>query len=139
MNICVFGSASEDIGEQYKKDTEAICKALAECGNNLVFGGGGTGLMGAAARGFAAGGGNIYGFIPTFIVDKDVEPPFGKCTSLVETKTMHERYLNLRNRYREITTPGPEIESMYNDMLLARNLRDSLGALIGQSWMGEDY
>lgn len=51
MNICVFGSASEDIGEQYKKDTEAICKALAECGNNLVFGGGGTGLMGAAARG----------------------------------------------------------------------------------------
>ena len=40
MNICVFGSASEDIGEQYKKDTEAICKALAECGNNLVFGGG---------------------------------------------------------------------------------------------------
>lgn len=91
MNICVFGSASEDIGEQYKKDTEEICKALAECGNDLVFGGGGTGLMGAAARGFAAGGGNIYGFIPTFIVDKDVEPPFGKCTTLVETKTMHER------------------------------------------------
>lgn len=28
MNICVFGSASEDIGEQYKKDTEEICKAL---------------------------------------------------------------------------------------------------------------
>lgn len=95
MNICVFGSASEDIGEQYKKDTEAICKALAECGDNLVFGGGGTGLMGAAARGFAAGGGNIYGFIPTFIVDKDVEPPFGKCTSLVETKTMHERKRNM--------------------------------------------
>ena len=54
-------------------------------------------------------------------------------------EAMHERYLNLRNRYREITTPGPEIESVYNDMLLARNLRDSLGALIGQSWLGEDY
>lgn len=54
-------------------------------------------------------------------------------------EAMHERYLNLRNRYREITTQGPEIESVYNDMLLARNLRDSLGALIGQSWMGEDY
>lgn len=139
MNICVFGSASEDIGEQYKKDTEAICKALAKCGNNLVFGGGGTGLMGAAARGFAAGGGNIYGFIPTFIVDKDVEPPFDKCTSLVETKTMHERYLNLRNRYRKLNTEGPELDSVYNNMQLARNLRDSLGALIGQSWLGEDY
>lgn len=54
-------------------------------------------------------------------------------------EAMHERYLNLRNRYREITTPGPEIESVYNDMQLARNLRDSLGALIGQSWLGEDY
>jgi len=139
VNICVFGSASEDIGEQYKKDTEAICKALAKCGNNLVFGGGGTGLMGAAARGFAAGGGNIYGFIPTFIVDKDVEPPFDKCTSLVETKTMHERYLNLRNRYRKLNTEGPELDSVYNNMQLARNLRDSLGALIGQSWLGEDY
>lgn len=52
---------------------------------------------------------------------------------------MHERYLNLRNRYRKLNTEGPELDSVYNNMQLARNLRDSLGALIGQSWMGEDY
>ena len=52
---------------------------------------------------------------------------------------MHERYLNLRNRYRKLNTEGPELDFVYNNMQLARNLRDSLGALIGQSWMGEDY
>lgn len=52
---------------------------------------------------------------------------------------MHERYLNLRNRYRKLNTEGSELDSVYNNMQLARNLRDSLGALIGQSWMGEDY
>lgn len=54
-------------------------------------------------------------------------------------EAMHERYLNLRNRYRKLNTEGPELDSVYNNMQLARNLRDSLGALIGQSWMGEDY
>ena len=52
---------------------------------------------------------------------------------------MHERYLNLRNRYRKLNTEGPELDSVYNDMQLARNLRNSLGDLIGQSWLGEDY
>lgn len=52
---------------------------------------------------------------------------------------MHVRYLNLRNRYREINTEGPELESAYNDMRLARSLRDSFGALVGENWMGEDY
>lgn len=52
---------------------------------------------------------------------------------------MHERYLNLRNRYRKLNTEGPELDSVYNNMQLARNLRNSLGALIGQSWLGEDY
>lgn len=52
---------------------------------------------------------------------------------------MHERYLNLRNRYRKLNTEGSELDSVYNNMQLARNLRDSLGALIGQSWLGEDY
>lgn len=52
---------------------------------------------------------------------------------------MHERYLDLRNRYRKLNTEGSELDSVYNNMQLARNLRDSLGALIGQSWLGEDY
>ena len=54
-------------------------------------------------------------------------------------EAMHERYLNLRDHYREIDTEGPALESAYSEMRLARNLRNSLGALIGQSWMGEDY
>lgn len=54
-------------------------------------------------------------------------------------EAMHERYLNLRTRYRKINTDGPELDSVYNDMQLSCNLRNSFGALIGQSWLGEDY
>lgn len=54
-------------------------------------------------------------------------------------QAMNERYLNLRNRYRKLNTEGPELDSVYNNMQLARNLRNSLGALIGQSWLDEDY
>ena len=54
-------------------------------------------------------------------------------------QAMNERYLNLRNRYRKLNAEGPELDSVYNNMQLARNLRNSLGALIGQSWLDEDY
>lgn len=54
-------------------------------------------------------------------------------------QAMNERYLNLRNRYRKLNTEGPELDSVYNNMQLARNLRNSLGVLIGQSWLDEDY
>lgn len=54
-------------------------------------------------------------------------------------QAMNERYLNLRNRYRKLNTEGPELDSVYNNMQLARNLRNSLGALIGQSRLDEDY
>ena len=52
MRICVYGAASPTIDEKYIKKTELMGELLAKRGHSLVFGGGGNGLMGAAARGF---------------------------------------------------------------------------------------
>jgi gluconate 5-dehydrogenase len=59
MNICVFGAASDKIDEKYIKIVENLGEILAKRGHNLVFGAGGSGLMGAAARGCKKGGGKI--------------------------------------------------------------------------------
>lgn len=59
MNICVFGAASTKTGPEYIEAVEAMGKAMAERGHKLVYGAGAHGLMGAAARGFKAGGGEV--------------------------------------------------------------------------------
>ncbi|MGN1203029.1 MAG: TIGR00730 family Rossman fold protein, partial [Eubacterium sp.] len=56
MNICVFGAASSEIDKKYIDAVEIMGESLAKAGHNLVFGAGGQGLMGAAARGFKKGG-----------------------------------------------------------------------------------
>ena len=66
MKICIFGAASAHIDKIYIEETEKLAKKLAQKGHSLVFGAGATGLMGAAARGFKAGGGFVHGVIPEF-------------------------------------------------------------------------
>lgn len=47
--------------------------------------------MGAAAKGFNNGNGKIYGIIPSFFKENDIEPIYDKCNRLIYTKTMAER------------------------------------------------
>lgn len=91
MNICVYGSASDKINKCYIKAVEDLGIEIAKRGMNLVFGAGGNGLMGAAARGVMAGGGHITGVIPEFFKDEKIEAIFDSCDTLILTKTMHER------------------------------------------------
>ena len=91
MKICIFGAASAHIDSIYIKAVEELGKKLAKQGHTLVFGAGATGLMGAAARGFTAGGGEIIGVIPEFFRDEAVEQIYPECTRLIYTKTMSER------------------------------------------------
>ena len=51
MNICVFGAARDEIGENFMALGTALGRELAARGHTLVFGAGGHGMMGAAARG----------------------------------------------------------------------------------------
>ncbi len=91
MKICVFGAASNEIDNSYIAEVEKLGEAMAKRGHSLVFGAGGHGLMGAAARGVRKGGGDVFGVIPHFFRDENIEEIFGDCTELIFTETMAER------------------------------------------------
>lgn len=91
MNICVFGAASSEIDDKYIKAVELMGETLAKAGHNLVFGAGGQGLMGAAARGFKKGNAKLVGVIPDFFKDADIEAIYEECDELIYTESMRER------------------------------------------------
>lgn len=91
MKICVYGAASSTIDKEYIKKVEQMGGEMVARGHSLVFGGGGNGLMGAAARGVRAAGGHILGVIPKFFDDEKVEAVFEFCDELIEPDTMRER------------------------------------------------
>jgi hypothetical protein len=91
MKICVFGASSMHLQEIYIKTVEELGEKLAGRGHSLVFGAGGTGLMGAAARGVKRAGGYIHGVVPSFFKERGIEQLFDGCDKLTYTETMRER------------------------------------------------
>lgn len=91
MKICVYGAASSAIDKEFITKVEEMGKQMVQRGHSLVFGGGGNGLMGAAARGVREAGGYILGVIPKFFEDENVEALYPHCDELVEPDTMRER------------------------------------------------
>lgn len=91
MKICIFGAASAHIDRKYIDKVEALGEELAKRGHSLVFGCGGSGLMGAAARGFKRGGGYVHGVVPSFFRDEGVEQLFLESDKITYTATMSER------------------------------------------------
>ena len=91
MKICVFGAASAAIDQSYIDAVERLTEEMARRWHSLVFGAGGSGLMGAAARGTKRGGGDIHGVIPNFFREERLESIFSECDKLTFTETMAER------------------------------------------------
>lgn len=91
MNICVYGAASARIDKKYTDEVYKLGSEMAHRGHALVFGAGGTGVMGAAAHGVADAGGKIYGFIPEFFKKDLVERLYLDCTEIKFTQDMRER------------------------------------------------
>lgn len=91
MRICVYGGASVKIDPDYIRATEALGEKMAKRGHDLVFGAGGTGLMGAIAKGVSDGGGNVLGVIPRFFLGENVEIVSDHCDEVIYTDTMRER------------------------------------------------
>lgn len=87
-NICVYGAASNQVAEEYKRKVKELGKSLAEHGYGMVYGGGSCGLMGAAAYGVLENHGNVTGVVPGFMYE------FEEINHLGDTKfvkTMSER------------------------------------------------
>lgn len=105
MNICVFGAASNDIGERFLSPGETLGRKLAERGHSLIFGGGNTGMMGAAARGMHERGGRIIGVAPSFFNVDGVLYPY--CDEIIYTETMRQRKQKMEDMSDGfIVTPG---------------------------------
>ena len=105
MNVCLYGASSNEINPKYISATEALGEALAQAGHTLVYGAGGCGLMGAAARGMTRHGGHIIGVVPEFLnVDGIL---YDGCDEMVFTETMRQRKQIMEERSEAfIVTPG---------------------------------
>jgi uncharacterized protein (TIGR00730 family) len=67
MIVCVFAASSSRINNEYEIAAAKLGSMLAKAGMEVVFGGGGIGLMGKLADAVLANGGKITGVIPSFM------------------------------------------------------------------------
>ena len=67
MRICVYCASSSKIDQAYFDATERLSKILVKSDVEVVYGGGGHGLMGKLADTVLAEGGKIKGIMPQFM------------------------------------------------------------------------
>jgi uncharacterized protein (TIGR00730 family) len=86
--VCLYCGSSDGADPAYVAGAAEFGRALAEAGVRLVYGGGGVGLMGAAARACHEAGGRVLGVMPEFLQSRE------RMYDAVETvvvPNMHER------------------------------------------------
>lgn len=89
MTICVFASSSSRINSEYAIAAENLGSLLAKAKIEVVFGGGGIGLMGKLADSVLKNGGTITGVIPSFMKDEGWDHSDVK--EMIITQDMAER------------------------------------------------
>lgn len=89
MTICVFASSSSRIDNEYAVTATSLGKLLAQAGIDVVYGGGGIGLMGRLADSVLANGGKITGVIPGFMKEEGWDHP--SVSEMIITSDMGER------------------------------------------------
>lgn len=87
--VCVFCSSSERLKDTYCGAAQHLGKLLGLRGYDVVFGGGGIGLMGRVASAVQAHGGRMIGVIPEALNRPGVT--YELCDELVVTEDMRER------------------------------------------------
>jgi uncharacterized protein (TIGR00730 family) len=70
MKVCIFAGSSNRVDEEYGIVASKLGSLLAKAGIEVVFGGGGIGLMGKIADAILANGGTITGVIPSFMQEE---------------------------------------------------------------------
>lgn len=88
-SICVYCGSSPGSDPIYVECAQTFGRILAHEKIQLVYGGGGIGLMGALARSCLEAGGRVTGIIPDFLVAR--ERALDLDHNVVVTKDMHER------------------------------------------------
>jgi uncharacterized protein (TIGR00730 family) len=88
QSVCLYCGSSNTTDPDFITAAEAFGRTLAEAGVRLVYGGGGVGLMGAAARGAHEAGGRVLGIMPDFLRRR--ERLYDEVETVV-VHSMHER------------------------------------------------
>ena len=70
MTVCVFAASSSRIDNEYGVAAAKLGSLLAKAGIEVVFGGGGIGLMGKMADAVLENGGKITGVLPSFMKEE---------------------------------------------------------------------
>jgi uncharacterized protein (TIGR00730 family) len=89
MNICVFAASSSRIDSIYSNAASELGALLAESEMNIIYGGGGIGLMGKLADAALEKGGSVTGVIPEFM--KTEGWGHERVTNMIVTVNMGER------------------------------------------------
>lgn len=87
-SVCLFCGSSNAAPGTYLDLAERFGSAVAQRGLRLVYGGGGVGLMGRAAKAALDAGGEVLGVMPRFLARREVV--FDDAPHLM-VDTMHER------------------------------------------------
>ena len=89
MTVCVFAASSSRIDKKYALAAEELGILFAKSRINVIYGGGGIGLMGILADSVIANGGIITGVMPSFMNDEGWGHPHVR--DMILTTDMGER------------------------------------------------
>ena len=93
MTVCVFASSSSRIDPKYVQAAAELGSLFARSEMNVIYGGGGIGLMGALADAVIENGGSITGVIPSFMNDEGWGHPL--VNDMIITTDMGDRKKNM--------------------------------------------
>ena len=88
LSVALFCGSSNTTDPAFLDAAAQFGEALARSGVRLVYGGGGVGLMGRAAKAAHAAGGEVLGVIPDFLRSREVV--YDEVDTVVVTN-MHDR------------------------------------------------
>ena len=94
--VAVFCASRTGSDPIHMTSARALGAGLAVAGFDLVYGGGGKGLMGAIADGHLAEGGKVSGVIPSILRDR--EHQHQGLSEMIVTRDMHERKRTIYER-----------------------------------------
>lgn len=89
-SVCLFAGSSNTADGDFIEGAAEFGRLLAREGIRLIYGGGGEGLMGAAARAAHGAGGEVLGVIPHFLRAR--EAAYDE-VEILAVSSMHERKL----------------------------------------------
>lgn len=105
--LAVFLGSRDGADPRFGEEAYRVGTVLGERGIELVYGGGGSGLMGRLSQGVLDAGGRVCGVIPRFMVEREWARVHGPRTEMHVVATMHERKARMAERAQAfLTLPG---------------------------------